>query len=360
MEREDFSQGVFWAINPDVFCGLHDHFLKFNSPKLADVAASLSEEISADEYQIVDRVAFIPITGIIIKKESPFSVMFGGVGISEISGLFKAAVENPNVDAIVLDIDSHGGTLFGVNELSNSIYKARAKKPIVAYSSGNMAASAYWIGSAADKIILGQTTNAGSIGILLVHNDYSEAEKMAGIKTTYITAGKYKALGNSSEPLSDLGRETYQAQLDYMYKIFIDAVARNRGVTSATVDKNMGDGRNFIGQQAVDAGLADRTGRIEDALDLALDLVKNKKPVSVPSSMIGAVKSFFAAAAQAPKAEAKLSFEDQAKQEYATEKEIRAEFRSEGAYVAYQKALFDGKVKICTGQGVKQYPKPEA
>jgi signal peptide peptidase SppA len=117
--------------------------------------------------------------------------------------------------------------------------------------------------------MVGATAGIGSIGVLMVHTEYSELDKRVGIKTTHLTAGKYKALGNSAEPLSDLAREALQAELDYIYDIFISAVARNREVSANEVREKMADGRIFIGRQAVDAGLADSVGTFEAALDLA-------------------------------------------------------------------------------------------
>ena len=107
----------------------------------------------------------------------------------------------------------------------------------------------------------------------MIHMDYSEMDKMDGIKTTYITAGKYKALGNNSEPLTLEAKEYFQDQLNFIYSIFVDSVARNRDVETEKVLMDMAEGKLFIGQQAMDAGLADQVGTIESAKDLVRTMI---------------------------------------------------------------------------------------
>ena len=121
-------------------------------------------------------------------------------------------------------------------------------------------------------MIVERTTDVGSIGVLYVHWDTSKEDEMYGWKRTLITAGEFKGVGNDIEPLSDRDRGVIQSELDTIYDIFIETVARNRGVSTETVLKDMANGRVFIGQHAVDAGLADKTGTFEDALEAAVDL----------------------------------------------------------------------------------------
>lgn len=283
MEITDFGKGVVWGIAPEAFELLSRRFHEFKGADIERAAGLVAGEMNKEkDYQIIDGVAVIPISGPITKKESFFSYLFGGSGVDKITELMQAAITDPRVDSILLDIDSPGGTISGVNELSAAIFEAREQKPIVAFSSGMMASSAYWIGSAADKVVLGQTAHAGSIGVLMLHADYSEMNKMYGIKITYLTASKYKALGNDAEPLSDLAKEVFLKELDYIYGIFIDVVARNRGVSAEEVKEKMADGRIFIGQQAVDAGLADYVGTIDDAHELAKELAANLKSGGMP------------------------------------------------------------------------------
>ena len=161
----------------------------------------------------------------------------------------------------------------GTEALSDIIFDSRKEKPIVAYADGNMTSAAYWMGSAAEVVVAGPTSVLGSIGVLMIHTDYSEMDKRDGIKTTYLTAGKYKALGNSTEPLTLEAKEYFQNQLNYIYSIFVDSVARNRDVEAEKVLMDMAEGKLFIGQQAMDVGLVDRIGTIESAKGLIRTMI---------------------------------------------------------------------------------------
>jgi signal peptide peptidase SppA len=151
------------------------------------------------------------------------------------------------------------------------VYAARGQKPIVAFANGMMASAAYWIGSAADEIVAEETAEIGSIGVVMMHYDYSGADEQAGVKRTILQAGHYKAMGNDTEPLSEEAEEYFQGHLDYLYTLFVDAVARNRDVTAEAVIEDMAEGRIFIGRQAVDAGLVDRLGNFETAMALVME-----------------------------------------------------------------------------------------
>jgi hypothetical protein len=121
-----------------------------------------------------------------------------------------------------------------------------------------MASAAYWIGSSASAVYIGSDTDVvGSIGVVTQHVDTSNAEHQRGVKITDITAGKYKRIASQHAPLTQEGRASIQDELDQLYGVFVDAVARNRGKDADTVASEMADGRVFLGQKAVSAGLAD-------------------------------------------------------------------------------------------------------
>jgi signal peptide peptidase SppA len=178
----------------------------------------------------------------------------------------QAASADPAAHSVVLLIDSPGGTVDGTETLSGQVLASRASgKPVVALASGAMNSAAYWIGSAAQAVYLAEpSTVMGSIGVVAQHVDVSGAQQKSGVTTTEIYAGQYKRIASQYAPLSDAGRVSIQNQVDFMYSIFVDAVARNRGVSSTEVLSNMADGRLFIGQQAIDAGLADGITSLAD------------------------------------------------------------------------------------------------
>jgi signal peptide peptidase SppA len=280
MEISEFSKGAIWAIMPDKFDLLCQKFFEYQfgiEPKLIEDYEARINDNSADEpaYKIENETAIISITGPLTKRSSLFSFLFGGLSYQEIADQIEMALDDSRVRNILLSIDSPGGVVSGVEAVSDLIYDNRKTKPIIAYSDGMMASAAYWIGSAAEAIFAEKTAIIGSIGVLRIHVDYSEMEKKAGIKTTYLTAGKYKALGNDSEPLSDLAKDTFQQELDYIYSIFVDNIARNRDVEVSAVLSNMAEGKIFIGNQALDAGLIDNIGNYRLALEMAASMIND-------------------------------------------------------------------------------------
>lgn len=205
----------------------------------------------------VQSVAYLPIRGVIDQHDSWFLQAFGGTSTEDFGAIFDKAIADPSIGAIVFDIDSPGGSVYGVQELSDKIYNARGKKPIVAISNSLMASAAYWIGSAADEIYVTPSGEAGSIGVIAVHTDWSEFEKGMGVKTTIIKAGKYKGEGNPHEPLSDDAHGDIQKRINEYYEAFIGAVARNRKVGRGKVLSDFGQGRVFGAHEAARSGMTD-------------------------------------------------------------------------------------------------------
>jgi signal peptide peptidase SppA len=157
----------------------------------------------------------------------------------------------------------------GTQVLAGIVASARGVKPVLTHAS-QMGSAAYWIGAQADAAFAGSdTVQIGSIGVVVAHQDVSGRETQAGVRTTEITAGRYKRVASQYGPLSEDGRASLQAQVDYLYSIFVDAVARARGVTEDKVLSDMADGRVFIGQQAVAAGLVDGVSTLADVIALA-------------------------------------------------------------------------------------------
>ena len=280
MELSEFSKGAIWAIMPDKFDLLSQKFFEYQfnlDPKLIEQYQAQIESASDDDpgYKIEGETAIISIAGPLTKRASFFSFLFGGLSYAEISNQIKAALADDRIKAILLNIDSPGGVLSGVEAIGDLIYNSKGQKPIVAYTDGIMASAAYWIGSAADVLFAEKTAIIGSIGVLRIHVDYSEMEKKDGIKKTYLTAGKYKAFGNDSEPLSDEARDVFRAELDYIYSIFVDTVARNRDRSTEAVLSNMADGKIFIGYQALDSGLVDNIGNYQEAVEMAASMIND-------------------------------------------------------------------------------------
>ena len=209
-------------------------------------------------------VGVITIQGSLVNSSSWVNEYLGRAGYPEIRDALIHAASNPDIKAIALDIKSGGGAVSGVSDTADLISTIDAQvKPVYAYSDGMIASAAYWLGSSARSLDIGKVAEAGSIGVLVVHQENSKMLEEAGITTTVIRSGKFKAQGLSVEALSTLGKETLQAQVDHLNSMFVDHVASARGTSSAQVESKMGQGRVFIGQQAVDAGLADSVSNFD-------------------------------------------------------------------------------------------------
>lgn len=203
-------------------------------------------------------VGIVTIAGPLNNTDSWRNEYIGATGYPEIRAALVHAATQEGVKAIVLDIKSGGGAVSGVTDTAELVAMIDAKvKPVHAYSDGVIASAAYWLGSSARTLDIGKVTEAGSLGVLTVHQDLSKMFSEMGVTMTVMRAGKYKALGNAYEPLSDLAKTEIQGQLDQMYGMFVQHVADARGVPYATADQKMGQGRVFVGQAAVDVGLAD-------------------------------------------------------------------------------------------------------
>ncbi|MDA8122253.1 MAG: signal peptide peptidase SppA [Deltaproteobacteria bacterium] len=261
-----------WAIVPEKLLEIQEIYrvhLRGEKIDLSVVEARLGKPLSNEQkpYDVVDGVAVICMEGIVAKRMSIFTKISGGMSTYHIQEQINAAMADGDVHAIALNVDSPGGSVDGVAELADHIYRMRGKKPIVAFTDGMMASAAYWIASAADSIFIsGDTAQVGSIGVVASHVDVSKAEEKYGVKTTEITAGKYKRIASRYEPLSQEGRQTIQELVDYIYTAFVGDVARHRGVSEEQVLEQMADGRLFLGRQAVTAGLVDGVSTLEQVI----------------------------------------------------------------------------------------------
>jgi signal peptide peptidase SppA len=209
-------------------------------------------------FSKVGDVGVVTISGSLVNNASWINEFVGATGYPEIRDALMHAVNDPACKAIVLDINSGGGAVSGVSDTADLIKKIDAEvKPVHTYSDGAIASAAYWLGASARSLDIGKVTEAGSIGVLTVHKEFSQALKNEGINATVLRAGEFKALGNPYETLSDKAKAEIQGQLDQMYTMFAQHVADARGVSYAVADQKMGQGRVFMGQSAVDVGLAD-------------------------------------------------------------------------------------------------------
>lgn len=218
----------------------------------------------------VSSVAVLPLFGTIFPRANLMTDVSGATSAERFGAQFAELVSDPEIGAIVIDVDSPGGQVNGVEELSRRIYEARGKKPIVAVANHTMASAAYWIGTAADEVVVTPSGEVGSIGVFSVHKDMSKALEQDGIKVSIISEGKYKTEGNPYEPLAEEARTAIQERVSESYDAFIRDVARNRGVKPAIVRNGFGEGRVVGARQAVELGMADRIGGLEETIQRLL------------------------------------------------------------------------------------------
>jgi signal peptide peptidase SppA len=211
-------------------------------------------------------VAVLPLYGTIVQRAGMMTDYSGGTSTELFAQQFRAVMADNTIGAVVIEVDSPGGSVDGVPELADEVYRSRGDKPIVASVNSMSASAAYWITSSCDEVCVTPSGEVGSIGVFAMHQDVSRAYDSLGVTHTFVSAGKYKTEGNPYEPLSDEARGAIQARVDDYYGMFVRAVARGRGVTPDDVRGGFGQGRVVGAREAVQMGMADRVETLPDTL----------------------------------------------------------------------------------------------
>lgn len=220
-------------------------------------------------YDVAEGVARIPIEGTLVHKLGTLHPFSGMTGYDGIRVLLKLALDDADVKAIMLDIDSPGGEVAGCFDLVDAIYEARGSKPIWAVLTESAYSAAYAIASAADRIIVPRTGGTGSVGVICMHVDMSQALSKAGINVTLIHYGALKADGNEFNPLPKQTLARFQADVDAMGEIFVETVARNRDLTPKRVRGTQAG--TFLGADGVEIGFADAVMAPDEAFASLLE-----------------------------------------------------------------------------------------
>lgn len=210
---------------------------------------------SARGYEIVRGVAVIPVQGTLVQKLGTMRPYSGMTGYDGIRANLSMALEDKAVKAIVLDIDSPGGEVSGCFDLTDAIKRARGDKPMWSILTESAYSAAYAIASATDKIIVPRTGGTGSVGVICMHVDFSKALSAAGVSVTMIHYGDRKADGHSEIPLTKEALARFQADTDEMGELFVDTVARNRGLKASVVRGTQAT--TYLGANGVEIGFAD-------------------------------------------------------------------------------------------------------
>ncbi len=238
-------------------------------PRLRGESLPFGAKPVTRDYEVENGIAIIPVVGTLVRRTIGLEAQSGLMSYGLIAERLDAALQDNAVKAILLDIDSPGGEAGGVFDLADKIFSARKVKPIWAIANDEAFSAAYAIAAAADRIYLSRTGGVGSIGVIAVHLDQSVAEADAGLKYTAIYAGEHKNDLSPHEPLSDPARAQLQTEVDRVYSLFTETVARMRGLELAAIKET--EAALYFGEQSMAAGLADRIGTMGDALS---DLTK--------------------------------------------------------------------------------------
>lgn len=235
-------------------------------------------ERSSNGYRIVDGVAVIQASGALVhRSQIDMADSSYLLGYNELAGNLEAALDDPEVHAVLQIFDSPGGEVAGAFEYAERIHAARGRKPLWAIADHMAASAAYLAGSAFDRLAIAATGYAGSIGVVMRHVDMSHALHQDGVRVTQIFAGAHKVDGTPYEPLGRDVQASFQAEVDGIHAMFVDAVARHRGLSAQAVRDTQA--QTYRGQAAVDRGLADRVSTADQMLSELAALRARSHPV---------------------------------------------------------------------------------
>ena len=249
--------------------------------------------ISTSELEPAGNVAHISITGPIVAHANK---AFGAVSMAEstqIVKLIKKAGDNPEIRAILLEINSPGGTAVASYEIADAVSKTN--KTTVAWIREGGLSGAYWVASAADYVVANPMSFVGSIGVIGSYLEFSGTLRRYNASYQRLVSGDYKDMGSPWKEMTPEEKEIMQNNLDLVRSMFVDEVAKNRKLSRDAVDK-IADGRFYLGAQALELGLVDKLGGkdeavkwIEDKEDIRAELAEYKKPKTLSEMLFSAL-----------------------------------------------------------------------
>jgi signal peptide peptidase SppA len=277
-----FATETPWAIMPETLRVIQDVLAArlagdhWSDEEIeARIDAAGGRRPARQQRQAPGAVAVIPLSGVIAPRANLMTQMSGGTSVEEFQQAFLAAMTDPDVGAVVLDVDSPGGSTDLLTEAAGRMRAVRGQKPVLAVADTLMASAAYWLGSQADEVAVTPSGLAGSIGVYATHMDVSGANEKLGVKPTLISAGRFKTEGNPHEPLTSEAAAHIQEIVDAAYDTFTLDVSKGRRVAVSDVRDGFGEGRVLTAKQAVKQGLADRVATLEETISRAAQLAQD-------------------------------------------------------------------------------------
>ena len=269
-----------WALEPGYLAAFSGVMHRWNRGEeashevMAGIAADRSNLAARKPGNLMPRtgndsnIAVLPLYGVMTQRGNMVNEVSGSGSMStqQFTMALRQALQDPSIGAILIDIDSPGGSVYGIDELAQEVMSARAQKSIIGLVNSLAASAAYWVGAACSELYVTPGGEVGSIGVFSAHDDRSKAMEADGITRTYISAGKYKTEGNPAGPLSAEAQAHMQSRVDDYYGAFTQAVAKGRGVSVATVRSDYGQGRVYGASQALSAHMVDGIATFDDVV----------------------------------------------------------------------------------------------
>jgi signal peptide peptidase SppA len=285
-----------WALMPERLNAVSAVMARWSShaPATAEVLAGIDTDKLAREARRQTAtsvsgggIAVLPLYGVITQRGNMIEDVSGpgSVSTQKFASALRQALADESVSQILIDIDSPGGSVYGVAELADEIVAARAQKPIIAIANSLAASAAYWIGCSASEFYVTPGGEVGSIGVWQAHFDYSQALAAEGVTPTLISAGTYKVEGNPYAPLEPEAQAFMQSRVDDYFLAFSKAVAKGRGVPIAQVRNGMGQGRVLGADAALEQNMVDGIVTLDEAIRKML--VKARAQAKTKGSRIG-------------------------------------------------------------------------
>jgi signal peptide peptidase SppA len=270
-----------WALEPAVFAAMENILLRWSAgtrlsadeigAAVGDAPEAAAARGRAAQAASGRGVAVVPVYGVLSHRAYAVANTSRPLTSTETLGnTLRAAAADPEVGTIIMDVDSPGGSVFGVQELGDVLAEIRENsgKHLVAVANNMAASGGYWIASQAHEVVVTPSGMVGSIGVIVPYTDTSAMRERVGVKTQYISAGKYKAEGYADGPLTDEYRDHLQGQVDAYYAAFTKAVAKGRQVPVETArGPAFGEGRMRLAADAVRNGMADRVATLEETIN---------------------------------------------------------------------------------------------
>jgi capsid assembly protease len=239
--------------------------LRFHVQERIKVWATMGLSENGGSFYRQGSVAVVPLIGVLEKSLSLDSFLFGGTSTADARAQFNAAMDDEHIKAVVLAVDSPGGSVEGVPEFADDIYSARGVKPVFAQVEGQASSAAYWLASQAQKVFANRMDRVGSIGVYFAAYDVSMQAKRDGIKPVVIASGALKGLGIPGTEITADQVNYLQKQVDAYAAEFMGAIKRGRGMPKEKRDA-MADGREIFGHEALEMGMVDKIAGLGETL----------------------------------------------------------------------------------------------